>query len=265
METLLASYGLWIVLLATLLDQLGAPIPAPPTLVLAGSLIGAGQLDAGATLAVAVVGCLPADWLWFEIGRRRGHAVLRLLCRISLEPDSCVRSTSESFARRGPATLLFAKFVPGLQTIAPPMAGATGVDRTRFLAFDTAGATIWSASFLAIGALLHEQIDAALEAFTEVGGRIGALVGITIAAWIAWKFIHRQRFLRSLRAARISPDDLHRLYDAEPAPMVFDLRHPSEVERDGSRLPGARWLDPGRLAEQHEEIPRDRDIVLYCT
>jgi len=265
LQTLLATHGLWIVAIAVLIDQAGIPIPAPPILLLAGGSIGSGELDAAATLAAATLASLPADLVWFEIGRRRGRSVLRLMCRISLEPDSCVRSTADSFARRGPATLLFSKFVPGLQTIAPPLAGATGMPHARFLAYDLPGALIWSASFLVAGALLTEQIQQVLAALGAVSEQVGVLVGISLVAWIGWKFWNRQRFLRALRMARIEPDALNALFGESEDPVIFDLRHADQIASDGARIPGAQAIRLDELDARHEEIPRDREIILYCT
>ncbi len=264
-EAMLSQYGLAIVALAVLLDQLGVPIPAPPTLVLAGGLVGKGVLDPGATFVVATLACLPADLAWFEIGRRKGRRVLRLLCRISLEPDSCVRMTAERFARRGPMTLLFAKFLPGVQTIAPPLAGASGLSQPRFLAYDVPGAALWSAVFLVAGALLHGQIDRFLEAFAAVGGRVGLSLGLLVSAWIGWKYRNRQRLLKLLRTARIEPRELRSLFDREPPPALFDLRHPDQIDLDGGRIPGAVALPLADVEARHHEIPRDREIILYCT
>ncbi len=265
LQLLLATHGLLIVAIAVLVDQAGIPIPAPPVLVLAGGLVGAGELDAGATFAVATLACLPPDLAWFEIGRLRGRNVLRLLCRISLEPDSCVRTTSDSFAKRGPATLLFSKFVPGLQTIAPPLAGASGMSRPRFLAFDLPGAGIWAASYLAAGALLADQIQTVLSALADVGGQVALLAILGLAAWISWKAWNRQRFLRALRTARIAPSALYELIGAEPRPLIFDLRDADQIEADGARIPGAQALRVDQLSTRHHEIPRDREIVVYCT
>lgn len=264
-QALLTNYGLWIVAISVLLDQAGIPIPAPPTLVLAGGLIGSGDLDAASTLAVATLASLPPDLVWFEIGRRRGRSVLRLLCRISLEPDSCVRSTSDSFARRGPATLLFSKFVPGLQTIAPPLAGTSGMSRARFIAFDLPGALLWSGAYLLGGALLADQIRQVLDALGAVGGQVLVLLVVALMAWISWKFWNRQRFLRALRTARIEPHALHALFGENGGPIVFDLRNPDQIEADGARIPGAQTMRIDELATRHHEIPRDREIVLYCT
>jgi membrane protein DedA with SNARE-associated domain len=265
LQALLSTHGLWIIALAVLVDQLGIPIPAPPTLLLGGSLIATGDLAAIPTLVAATLAALPSDLIWFELGRRRGARILRLLCRISLEPDSCVRSTRESFERRGPSTLLFAKFVPGLQTIAPPLAGASGMGRGRFLAYDLPGTVLWVGAFLVAGALLESQIHQFLAALDAIGARLGSFIAASIVVWIAWKFLHRRSFLRALRVARIDVDALRDLIEADAAPEIFDLRDRFSIESEGLRIPGARVIGLDELEARHHEIPRDREIVLYCT
>lgn len=263
-QILLVNHGPWIVALAVAIDQLGIPIPSIPTLLLAGSLIAAGDLSAGWTLAAAALASLPPDLLWFALGRRRGHAVLGLLCRISLEPDSCVRLARESFERRGPATLLFAKFVPGLNTVAPPLAGAGGMGIGRFLAFDGAGSLFYNATFLLAGFLLQNQIARFLELLTAFGARLLNVILVSIVLWIAWKYFERQRFLHRLRIARIDVDTLAGLMAGEPPPLIYDLRDRLALEAQGKRLPGARVIRIDELDARHAEIPRDREIILYC-
>lgn len=264
-QALLATHGLWIIALAVLIDQLGIPIPAPPTLLLAGSMTATGDLSTPAAIAAATLAALPSDLLWFELGRRRGHAVLKMLCRISLEPDSCVRSTRDSFERRGPETLLFAKFVPGLQTIAPPLAGASGMTRLRFLAYDIPGAGVWAATFIGVGALFKNQILQFIAALESVGAQLGSFIAVTIVVWVAWKFINRHRFLRALRVARIDVDTLRQMIESDTRPEIFDLRDHYSRESDAHRLPGAQVIGIDELEARHEEIPRDREIILYCT
>jgi membrane protein DedA with SNARE-associated domain len=264
-QTLLANHGLWVVAIAVLIDQLGVPVPAPPTLLLAGSLMASSELPVVATLLAATAGALPSDLLWFELGRRRGSRVLRLLCRVSLEPDSCVRNTRNSFDRYGPRTLLFAKFVPGLQTIAPPLAGAAGMSRMRFLVYDVPGALLWAGAFLGAGALLKNQIEGFLALLATFGTRLGTFIVASLVLWIGWKFIHRQLFMRALRVARIDVGTLKGLIEGGDPPEIYDLRDRSSLEADGHRLPGARVIRLEDLEVRHHEIPRDRDIVLYCT
>ncbi|MBY0401544.1 VTT domain-containing protein [Myxococcota bacterium] len=261
---LLASHGPWIIALAVLLDQLGIPIPSGPTLMLAGSMIASGELSGPGTLAAATLASLPPDLLWFELGRRRGQAVLGLLCRISLEPDSCVRTTRESFEKRGPGTLLFAKFVPGLQTVAPPLAGAGGMSLVRFLVFDSVGALLFNLTFLAAGYGLKAQIEAFLGILSVFGARLATVIVVSIVCWIAWKFFQRRRFLRLLHTARIDVGTLGEMLASETPPIVYDLRDRFSLASQGGRVPGARLMRIDELESRHAEIPRDREIVLYC-
>jgi membrane protein DedA with SNARE-associated domain len=263
-QALLASHGPAIVALAVLIDQLGIPIPSAPTLLLAGAMIASHELSAGTTLAAATLAALPADLLWFELGRRRGSAVLGLLCRISLEPDSCVRTTRESFEKRGPRTLLFAKFVPGLQTVAPPLAGAGGMSVARFVAFDAVGSLIFHGAFLLAGFLLRDQIARFLEILALLGTRLLTFILASIVLWIGWKFFQRQRFLRLLRIARIDVETLAEMLASERPPLVYDLRDRLAIEAEPWRVPGARSIRIDELEARHAEIPRDRDIILYC-
>jgi membrane protein DedA with SNARE-associated domain len=256
-------YGvLWMVVAA---EQLGLPIPAAPVLLGAGALAGADKLGLAPSLLLAILACLLSDLVWYEAGRRRGGSILGLLCRVSLEPDSCVRRTEDTFARHGARTLLVAKFVPGLSTVAPPLAGVIGMTRRRFLALDAAGAALWSGAYLAVGYVFSDQLEAVAERVLQLGGSVVAVLGGALALYLAWKYTQRQRFLRSLRVARISPEELKQRLDSREEVVIVDLRHSVDFEADPDRIPGALRMSPDEVERRHEEIPRDRDVVLYCT
>lgn len=256
-------YGVvWLVVAA---EQLGLPIPAGPVLLAAGALAGMDKFGLVPALLVAVSACLLSDLIWYEAGRRRGGSILGLLCRIALEPDSCVRRTEDTFARHGARTLLVAKFIPGLNTVAPPLAGVSGMRRHRFLAFDAAGAALWAAAYLALGYLFSDQLEAVAELAPRLGGGLIAILAGALALYLAWKYVQRRRFLRSLRVARISPEELKQRLDSQEALVVVDLRHSLDFEADPHRVPGALHMTPDELERRHAEIPRDRDVVLYCT
>jgi membrane protein DedA with SNARE-associated domain len=254
-----------VLFVAVLAEQVGLPIPALPFLLGAGALAGMDKLNPALALALTVAACLLADLAWYEAGRRKGGQVLKLLCRISLEPDSCVRRTENVFAKQGGRTLLFAKFLPGLNTVAPPMAGMIGMRLSRFLLFDAAGALLWSACFFAAGFLLSDQIDAMAERAGALGGRLVALLLALFALWLSWKYVERQRFIRSLRVARITPEELKRRLDEGEEVVIVDLRGSLDFAADPKRLPGALRLSAEELQARHEEIPRGREVVLYCT
>lgn len=250
---------------AVFAEQLGLPLPAVPFLLGAGALAGMDQLNPVAALLLPVTASLIADLVWFEAGRRRGATVLKLLCRISLEPDSCVRRTENVFATQGARTLLFAKFLPGLNTVAPPMAGMIGMRRSRFLLWDAAGALLWTGSYFLVGLLFSNQIEAIAERAAALGGALVLTLLGLFAFWLAWKYAQRQRFIRTLRVDRITPDELKQRLDAGEKVVVVDLRGSLDFEIDPQRLPGALRVSAEQLEQGPLAIAPGSEVVLYCT
>lgn len=248
-----------------LAEQLGVPLPSVPVLLAAGALAGLGKIGAASALGLAVLATVIADLVWFEAGRRRGNNVLKFVCKVSLEPDSCVRRTEDVFARYGPRSLLFVKFVPGLGLMAVTLAGAFGLRRRRFLLFDLPGAAVWAGTYLALGYVFCAELERAIQGVIHLGITVAGLVLALVALWLTWKYLQRRRFIRDLHMDRISPEDLRRKLDAGEPITIVDLRHHLEFEADPRTLPGALRLDLSDLEHRHTEIPRDRDVVLYCT
>jgi membrane protein DedA with SNARE-associated domain/rhodanese-related sulfurtransferase len=262
---ILLTYGYFLIFGWVLLEQLGLPLPATPVLLAAGALSATEHMSFPAALLAGVIACLAADVSWFLFGRRYGHVVLRLLCKFSLESSVCVRRTHDSFGKRGAYTLLFAKFVPGLSIVAPPVAGQTGMSLQRFLVFDSGGAVIWVGSLL-LGGRLFGDLIAKDPSLLDLLGRFGGvLLLLGILAFIATRIYRRQSFLKKFRTARLEPAMLKQMLDAGEAVYIVDLRHPLELLPDPFTLPGAHHLSPDALALRSSEIPLDRDIVLYCT
>ena len=261
----LIRHGYALLFAWVLLEQIGLPVPAIPLLLAAGVLAGSGRMDLALAVGLAVIAALVADLFWYYLGRYRGSRVLRLLCRISLEPDSCVRRTEDVFARHGAQSLLVAKFVPGLNTAAPPLAGIFRMPVSRFMLFDGLGAFLWVATFTGLGYMLSDQLEH-IAAYSLRWGSwlVVALVG-SLAAYILWKYVQRQRFLRRLRIARITPKELMERLTAGDEVMIVDLRQPLDVEALPYMIPGALRMAMEELEKRHQEIPRDRDIVLYCS
>ncbi|MDX1578752.1 MAG: VTT domain-containing protein [Gemmatimonadota bacterium] len=247
------------------LNQLGVPVPAVPYMLAAGALAGLGQLDLGLLILISVAAALPADLLWYEIGRRRGMGAIRFMCRVSLEPDSCVRDTESRFARHGAHSLVVAKFIPGVETVAPPLAGVFRMRRSRFLLFDALGTTLWSALFLGLGYLFHEQVDRIARLAARLGGWLGAILALALAAYLGWKYLRRRRFLRELRIARITPEELRARLEAGEEIEIVDVRHSVDFEAEPATIPGAKHIAVEDFEDRHQEIPRDREVVLYCT
>ncbi|HTR04861.1 MAG TPA: VTT domain-containing protein [Thermoanaerobaculia bacterium] len=259
------TYGLPLVFAIVLLEQLGAPIPAIPVLIVAGALAVDGSLSAWQVLLVALVASLIADTVWFLLGRAQGNRILKTLCKISLSPDSCVRQTESVFERWGMPSLLVAKFIPGFSTVAPPMAGATRAGLDEFLLYDSGGALLWAGSGVVLGMIFHRAIDEALAFLTSIGGTAFALLGAGLVVFIGVKWWQRRRFYKVLRMARISVEDLHRLMDEGQSPVVLDVRTVNGRALDPRRIRGAEVLDVGNLDGALKDLPRDREIILYCT
>lgn len=266
-ETLefLIRHGYTVVFAWVFFEQIGLPLPAVPVLLAAGALAGAGKLSLLLVVGLALVASVTSDLIWYQIGRVRGSKVLNLLCRISLEPDSCVRRTETTFSRHGAKSLLVAKFVPGLNTAAPPLAGVFHMRLPRFLLFDSLGALAWAGAFIGLGYLFSDQLERVAGHAAQFGGWLLGLAVAALAGYVGWKYVQRQRFLRSLRVARISPEELRGKLDAGEPMVIVDLRHSVDFEADPFLIPGAQHLDAEEIEQHHDAIPRDRDVVLYCS
>ena len=245
-----------------LLEQMGLPIPAAPLLIAAGALARAGKMNLTFALALALIAVILADLFWYSLGRYRGGRILKLLCRISLEPDSCVRRTENLFVRHGVHSLLVAKFVPGLNTAAPSLAGIFRMPVRRFMIFDFLGALLWVVSVTSLGLIFSDQLK---QIALRWSGWLVAVLAGSLAAYVLGKFIQRRRFIRRLRIARITPKELMDKLRAGETISIVDLRQPMDIEAFPQMIPGALRIAMEEIEERHAEIPRDRDVVLYCS
>jgi membrane protein DedA with SNARE-associated domain len=265
MTSLLTQYGLAFIFLNVLLVQLGAPLPAVPTLMVAGALAAGGGMSLPAVVAVAVLASLLGDLVWYVIGSIYGLRVLQLLCRVSISPDSCVRQTEDRFLRWGAPSLMFAKFIPGFATVAPPLAGALRVRLATFTGYSAISAALWAGLAAGAGMLFAREIDWALAGLAALGGYALMLIGAALVLFIASKWWQRRRFFQALRMARISVDELYRLMEAGHEPVVVDVRSAGARSLDPRRVPRAVTVDIDKLDDALPQLPPDRDIILYCT
>lgn len=266
LNDLFAHYGLVAVALAVLLEQLGAPLPSTPVLLLAGVESAAREGFGLQAFAVATLAALVANGLWFWAGRRLGRRVLSTLCRISISPDSCVRQNEASFARRGVFTLVIAKFVPGLSILAPPLAGALGMGARRFLGWNLLGSALWAGVAIGVGRAFHEQIDALLRVLSRLGGLALAGAGVALLGYVGWRLWRRAVVRRELdRFERLAPADAAALL-ARPGDVVFvDVRACSPEMPLAQRIPGARHLDLGALDPSAlAALPPGAELITYC-
>jgi membrane protein DedA with SNARE-associated domain/rhodanese-related sulfurtransferase len=257
-------HGYMLVFAWVFVEQAGLPVPSAPLLLAAGALSGTHRMNLGLAVAFAVFGAMASDSMWYEIGRLKGVRVLKLICRISLEPDSCVRRTQVSFVRNGPRVLLGAKFIPGLNAMAAPLAGIIKMGWRRFLLFDAMGTLAWVCSFAITGYLFSGELERVAASAAFLGKWLVVLLLAAFTGYIFRKFYNRQKFLRKLKIARITPEELKEKIDAGEDILVVDLRHSLDFEANPETIPGALHIDAAELEEAYEVIPRDREIVLFC-
>jgi len=261
----LLRHGYVVLLGWVFAEQIGLPVPSLPLLLAAGALAGTHHLSFFFSLFLCVLAAVVADSIWYALGRIKGIKVLQLLCKISLEPDSCVRRTEGVFSKQGARSLLVAKFLPGLSTVAPPLAGIFHMRPRRFLLFDSCGALLWAGSFLGLGFAFSGQIERIAENALSLGGWLLVLLIGALASYITYKFIARQRFMRQLRIGRITVEELKTKIDAGEELVIVDLRHALDFEADPETIPGAFRMDAKELEETNNRLPRDREVILYCT
>ncbi len=261
----LVTHGYSVLFVWVFGEQAGLPIPAAPLLLAAGSLTGMGKLNFVFVALVGVFACVLADTSWFLLGRAYGGRVLKLLCRISLEPASCVRRTDNLIGKHGARLLLFAKFVPGLNTVAVPIAGRSHISLRRFLAFDTAGSFLWIIAFALAGRFSGKALLNAPTRDWPLGTISVSLALLAIAGYVAWKIRRRRKFLAELRIAKVTPAEVLQMIEAEKFPFIVDLRHPLDILPDPRTLPGALKIAPEEIESRIGEIPHEREIILFCT
>ena len=265
MNALITEYGLALVFANVLLEQLGLPIPAVPALVVAGALAAEGELSPLAVFGVAFVACMIGDAVWYLAGRRYGRRVMKFLCRVSLSPDSCVRQTEFRFERWGKLTLVLSKFIPGLSTIAAPLAGAMRLGWPSFLLLNGLGVVIWAGAAIAAGMAFHAEINEFIVGLEGLGTLAAEAIGVLLGGYIALKWWERRRFYKMLRIARIGVDELRALMDEGRRPVIVDVRSPVSRGLDPRFIPGALAMDAAEVDRRLGELPADREIVFYCT
>jgi membrane protein DedA with SNARE-associated domain len=246
-------------------EQLGFPIPSIPVLLSAGALAGAGRLSLETSLLCVVLSAVTADLIWYHLGRRNGNTVLNFLCKISLEPDSCVRRTAGVYKRHGARSLLLAKFLPGLNTVSTPLAGIIKMKLRRFLLLDIIGTLIWAGVFVGMGYVFSGEIERVAERIAALGGRLVLLLSAGLTGYILYKYAARQRFIRQLRIARISVEELKQKLDGGESPVIVDLRDAYDFDAEPETIPGAVHVDASAFADRTDLLPRGKEVVLYCT
>jgi len=264
--SLLVQNAILVVFAASFAARLGLPVPAAAVLVLTGALLAAGDVPLVGVVLAAVAANLLGDAAWFYAGRRFGYRFMRMLCRISLAPDSCVRRGESLIGDWGGLSLVAAKFVPGVSVVAPPMAGALGMSLPRFIGFDIGAALVWTGLFLGLGWGFRDQIQDVLAVMAQAGGIATVAVVALLAVFLAVRWWRRRAFMRLTGMPRISVDELHELLSGDEPPIVIDVRGPGGVQIDPRRIPGALPYTLKALQQRGLDLSMaaGRDVVLYC-
>ena len=265
MTSLLAQFGLALVFANVFLTQIGVPVPAIPTLIVAGALVQQGALSLQWALATAVGASLLGDIPWFVAGRILGNRAIAALCRIAIEPDTCVKQTETIFERWGAPSLVFAKFIPGFSMVAPPIAGAMRLAVLPFFVFSAVGAAVWAGVALAAGMMFHAQVDWLINWLADMGTRAALVIGTGVVLYIAFRWIERWLLIRWLRMARISVHELRQQLQRTDKPVILDARSTTARKLDPRQIPGAIWVDIKMPQAALIAVPPDRDVVVYCS
>ncbi len=254
---------LWLVVFAS---QAGLPIPATLFLLAAGALSRAGGLNPLLVLGVSLVGCLGADLIWFEAGRWWGNQIVRILCSVSRDPHRTEKRVHEVFRRWGVRSLLLSKFVPGLGGVSAPLAATEGSGRMAFLAYDTVGSLLWSATYAGLGFLFADSLAAIASSLASFGEVLALVVGIPLAGYVLWRIWVMGLMLRHLRTRRITPVNLHGKMVSGERFAIIDLLDFEDNPARRVGIAGAFRMDPARLRKRIQVIvPEGLGVVLYCS
>jgi membrane protein DedA with SNARE-associated domain len=258
-----ARHGYTLIFVWILAEQAALPIPSFPLLLVSGALVRTGALRLSPVLTYALLASVIADNVWFQLGRRYSGRALQFICKVSIEPDSCVRRTETVFLRYGLRSLLVSKFIPGLNAVTAPLAGGAGADFGQFLLFDSLGALMWVSAYVFAGYVFSDQLEIAIGYAMRMGSSVFVIALCALAAWIFWKVIQRRNFISSINIARITPGELHAMLSAGLDVTIVDVR--SSLAAHIEAIPGALHIPAEDLPSRHDEIPLDREIVLFCT
>jgi membrane protein DedA with SNARE-associated domain/rhodanese-related sulfurtransferase len=267
---LLVKHGYPVLFASVFARQMWLPIPASLVLIAAGALAASERMTLTVALGLAIFACLLADIVWYEAGRRWGNRLLHFLYGLALDPDAAARRSKETFVRHGPRTLMLAKFVLGLDAATPSLAGLSGISRLRFVVFDAGGAALWSGAYTGLGYAFGQDLDRAAACAARWGALGLVVVFASLVMYAGRKLVRWQRFVRERRMERITPEELKEKLDAGEKILVVDLHGGRGGSRGHQGIPGAVCLDPRWLGQRasHDgriRMPRDCEVVLYCT
>jgi membrane protein DedA with SNARE-associated domain len=264
---LMARHGYALTFGLLLAEAIGLPFPAAIALVAAGAAVAAHALWGPYVLVAAVVALLLGDTVQFWLGRYMGWALLGFLCRVSINPETCILRSAESFYKRGKVTLVIAKFIPGVNTMAAPLAGSMKMRFWQFLRLDFAGALTYSVTYLAVGFLSRDFLKAILRGFHAAGRAMEAVVVGALIVYAIYRIVQFRKHKVYRVVPRIQVQELAARLASEDASkvLIVDVRSHGYYDSGGARIKGSIRIEPNNLEEEIKNLPRDKDIYLYCT
>lgn len=269
MNALLGSishHGYLLLFLLVLAEALGFPVPAAIGLVAAGAAAAAHIVSIPAVLATAIVGMMIGDVTLFVLGRYMGWALLGVLCRLSLNPETCIFRSAESFYKHGKVTLLFAKFIPGVNTMAPPLAGSMKMRLEQFLRLDFLGASFYILAYWGLGFIFRDFLGAITRGIQNASHVVAEIIVAAIVAFVVYRIVQYRRFKLTDVVPRIAVDELARREAIQGnSSIVVDVRSHGYYDSGAERIAGSIRIEPNRLAEELRNLPKDKEIYLYCT
>jgi len=263
---MIAHHGYLLIFVVVLAEAIGLPVPAALALVAGGAAAAAGTLSVPKALLLALTAMLIGDTLLFILGRYMGWGLLGLLCRLSVNPESCILRSAESFYKRGKTTLLFAKFIPGVNTMAPPLAGSMKMRPQQFLRFDLAGASLYILAYGGLGFLFRDFLAAITRGFQAAGHAFGEVLFVTAVAYTGYRiWIYRKNKVYRV-VPRVQAEELaSKVASGRESVLIVDVRSHGYYDADAARIQGSVRIEPNNLAEEIKTLPKDKDIYVYCT
>ena len=265
MIQVLRHYGYPFLFLVVLAESLGLPVPSFPFILVSAALAAELHFRLASVVTLSALAAFVGDVFWYYLGRRCGRSILRKLCALSLNPDSCVSRTEDFFGKNGPKTLLIAKFIPGLNTVSPPLAGMLKATFARFTLFDLGGIGLWVTSAVLLGVGFRTEVEWLIVWLAAFGRTSVLILAVLLAGWFLLRWVDRQRFSRLLERSRISPEVLKERLEQGEDLVVVDLRSDLAYRQEGLKVRGAIHIPPGEFKLRYTEIPKGRPVVMYCT
>jgi membrane protein DedA with SNARE-associated domain len=264
--TLISKHGYLLVGATVFAEAIGLPVPAAIALVAAGAAAASGALSTPALLFLSLAAMLLGDLLLFLLGRYTGWGLLGLLCKVSVNPETCILRSAESFYKRGRTTLLVAKFIPGVNTMAPPLAGSMNMPLDQFLRFDLGGACLYIVAYFGVGFLFRDFLVSILHGFQAASRALEIVVLCAILVYIVYRiWLYRKGSMYRI-VPRVQVEELARqLAEEKENILVVDVRSHGYYDAQAARIKGSIRLEPNNLAEEVKTMPREKNIYLYCT